>query len=153
MFDFKRILVPVDFSECSKQALDYATTLAERVGADVDVLHAWTTPAYVSPYVAVQIDGGVSQTLEALAKSQASQEMERFLTGRRGPNGRGFGVRIEFGFEADTILAAAPRYDLLVMGTHGRTGFAHLMLGSVAERVVRRSPTPVLTVRSEKKAH
>lgn len=144
---FKRILVPVDFSPCSRRALDVAVDLARELGAKIDLLHAWTAPAYVSPYVAVQVSSeGPAKTLEDLAKEEAKKEMDRFLEGLTPPGAEPLGIRIEFGFEPDVILAAAKSYDLVVMGTHGRAGLAHLILGSVTERVLRRSTTPVLTV-------
>jgi universal stress protein A len=148
MREIRKLLVPVDFSSCSRTALEYAVSLAEKLGAEIDVLHAWTAPAYVSPYVAVQVStGGPSQTLETLAREEAEKEMSQFLASVPKPGGKEIGVRIEYGFEADVITSAAASYDLVVMGTHGRKGLAHLLIGSVAERVVRQCPVPVLTVR------
>ena len=149
MHAFRRILVPVDFSSCSRAALDVAVTLADQLGATIDVLHAWTAPAYVSPQVAVQISTeGQAQTLEQIAREEAQREMSEFLGSLPQPASGEIRMRIEYGFEAEVIIHAANDYDLVVMGTHGRKGLAHLFMGSVAERVVRQSLTPVLTVRS-----
>lgn len=149
MHAFRRILVPVDFSSSSRAALDCALVLADQLGATIDVLHAWTAPAYVSPHVAVQIGtAGQAQTLEQIAREEAQREMNAFLGDLPAPKSGEIRMRIEYGFEAEVIIHAAVDYDLVVMGTHGRKGLAHLFMGSVAERVVRQSLTPVLTVRA-----
>lgn len=150
MHGIKRILVPVDFSECSKAALEYAMFLGRHFGARVDVFHAWSAPAYVSPYLAVQInsDEDAPETLETVARNEANRKMRAFLEELALPEDRDVGIRIEFGLESDIIKTAAEHYDLIVMGTHGRTGLSHFFMGSVAEKVVRDAPVPVITVRA-----
>lgn len=150
MHQIQKILVPVDFSDCSRAALEYAYFLAQHFDAMVDVFHAWTAPPYVSPYLAVQISrrNGEPETLEALARGEASRQMEEFLKNTAPPSGLKVGVRIEFGIESDAIQAAAASYDLIVMGTHGRSGVSHFFMGSVAEKVIRNAPCPVITVRT-----
>jgi nucleotide-binding universal stress UspA family protein len=136
MFEVRRILAPVDFSPCSKKALEYATFLADKLGASVDVLHAWTLPAQGEA------------TLESLARENAEKEMEAFMKTCAMPAGMER-VRslVRFGAESATILETAKDYDLLVMGTNGRTGISRLLLGSIAEEVVRKASCPVVTVR------
>lgn len=153
MHAIKRILVPVDFSECSRAALQYALELAAHYDALVDVLHAWQAPAYVSPYMAVRLtkSGKASETLEILAFKQASEQMNSFVDGMKLPPGVKVGVRIELGLEDHSIVRAAKNYDLVVMGTHGRAGLSHFFMGSIAEKVTRSSPTPVITVRRTEK--
>lgn len=153
MKDIKRILVPVDFSGCSEAAFDYAIFLASHFSASIDVFHAWTAPAYVSPYLAVRVNSTPDgpETLEAIARTEAGRRMKEFLDKAKIPDNVQVGWRIEFGVESEVILDAAKDYDVVVMGTHGRSGLAHLFMGSVAEKVVRAASVPVVTVRSETK--
>jgi len=146
----KRILVAADFSECSRSALEFALGLAEQVGATIEVVHAWASPAYVSPSIAVTVAPDVpSSTLEVIAREEAGKSMDAFLASV--PTTQKVTGRIEFGPEAEVIVAIAEQFDLLIVGTHGRSGLAHFVLGSVAERIVRRSKTPVLTVPTRNK--
>lgn len=151
MHDVKQILVPVDFSSCSKEALDYALSLAGHFKARVDVFHAWSAPSYVSPYLAVRIntDAEGENTLENLARTEATKQMLDFVAAADVPEGVQVNLRVEFGIESDIIKVAAQDYDLIVMGTHGRTGLPHFFMGSVTEKVVRSAPTPVIIVRAK----
>lgn len=142
----KRILVPVDFSPCSKAALEHASFLAHRLGAELEVLHVWEPPTYVTPEMVVHMPGEKSRTLAEFVRTQSGQAMEALLASIE-RDGLVVHGRLETGAVVETILRAARENDLVVMGTHGRTGLSHLLLGSVAEKVVRRSPCPVLTVR------
>jgi nucleotide-binding universal stress UspA family protein len=145
---FTRILVPTDFSEPADAALEYAKTLAEKFGASLHLLHVFedpfTTGAFAAEmYVPVPLD----------TRDQLIAEATKHL-GTRVPVGdsaRFFATtEIVVGASAPTIVdyAMTKDIDLIVMGTHGRGGLAHLFLGSVAERVVRTAPCPVLTVHS-----
>ena len=141
---FNRILVPTDFSEPSDAALDYARTLADKFGASIHVLHiielhtsgAFSGESYIGPSL-----------YEMQLKEAQSKLAVRVLPADRARYGATSEVMT--GIAADTIVEFAEdqHIDLIVMGTHGRTGLAHLLMGSVAEHVVRRSPCPVLTVR------
>jgi nucleotide-binding universal stress UspA family protein len=147
----RRILVPVDFQEGSRAALVYAAFLAEPFHASIDVLHVWEPPHLVG--ADLLLHGSASpggQTLAQFARTHAGHEMEHFLSAieRRGTiRVRG---RLESGNVPRTIvqLAAETPYDLIVMGTHGRRGLERILLGSVAERVVRLAPCPVITLRA-----
>jgi nucleotide-binding universal stress UspA family protein len=143
---FARILVPTDFSDTSDSALEYARRVAERFGSSVHLLHVVEGPfaaaaagaeLYVPDAPAVQ----AAQFAEAKARLQL-----RLHTGE----GRAPGETSEIvtGSCARAILDVARDrgFDLIVMGTHGRSGMAHLLLGSVAEKVVRDATCPVLTV-------
>jgi universal stress protein A len=150
MFEVRRILAPVDFSACSRRALEYALGLAQKVDASVDVLHVWTLPAAVPTTAGVKSAQG-SGSLEAFARSEADRQMTEFLATVEAPaGGRAPRPIVRLGVEASAILEAAKDYDLLVMGTSGRTGISRILLGSIAEQVVRKASCPVLTVRGEK---
>lgn len=147
--NLKRILVPVDFSPSSRLALDYALALAERFQASVDVLHCWEVPAYLRPDLTVW-SGEVSVTLADHARREAEKGMQEFLADAKSKGSLPVASRIVAGAPYATILAACDESgcDLVVMGTHGRTGLSHLVLGSVAEKVVRHAKCPVMTVRA-----
>jgi nucleotide-binding universal stress UspA family protein len=150
MFAPKRILVPTDFSAGSCAALDHAAGLAERFGATVVALHVWQPPALMRADDAVSLGGGQSyQTLADLARTRVASEMDAFLAPLAANEGLWFRRQIAMGNAGDTILAVADEgeFDLIVMGTHGRTGLKRVILGSVAEKVTRRASCPVLTIR------
>jgi universal stress protein A len=147
MTAIRRILVPVDFSEPSRAAFDYAAGVARAFGATLDVLHVWEVPAFVPPGTVAVGPAGVS--LVELVKTSAENALDDFVSNarRRGIEVRS--ARTELGAPAHVIADAAAKgeYDLVVVGTHGRTGMSHALIGSVAERVVRHAPCPVLSVR------
>ena len=141
----KRILVPTDFSATADAALEYAYTLAERLGATVQLLHVLDDPLMNA--------GGVTEACldeTPLMRGALLRDARSRIAHRSVHEGM---VRVEgdvlFGHGASTIAeyAAERGIDVIVMGTHGRTGLAHLLIGSVAERLVRVAPCPVLTVR------
>lgn len=134
MQPIQRILCPVDFSPVSAKALAYAERLAAGSRAELVLLHAFDVPASHT-YADIQnpSDPAVRQQLEGLPLSLAATKPVRVL--HAGPPG-----------EVICWLAEQSACDLVVMGTHGRTGLKHLLLGSVAEYVVRHARCPVLTV-------
>lgn len=138
-----RILVPVDFSPCSAAALEYAAALAAKLDASVDVLHVWQSPALAA------LDDAV-HPLVVFTQTQAGQSMKAFLRAleQRALPATLVHGRLATGEPASTILhiAREGRFDLIVMGRHGRGVWSHLLVGSVAERVSRKSPIPVLTL-------
>jgi universal stress protein A len=146
---FERLLCPIDFSECSDAALEYALNLAERFDGHVDVLHAQATPASLSPELSVWADSGQSQ-LGAVIEQHAQEQMKALMAKLEARFRGRITAEVVVGEPVLAILerAAQRDYDLIVLGTHGRTGLAHLVLGSVAERVLRRAPCAVLTVRA-----
>jgi nucleotide-binding universal stress UspA family protein len=146
----QRILVPVDFSQCSWAALEHARYFAERYQATVHVLHVWETPPYVDPRTTDDLSRP-RQTLVEFVHTAAGQEMKRLLAELERAESVEVYCRLESGDPCDTIVrVAAEGYDLVVMGTHGRKGLTHLLLGSITERVVRRARCPVLTVRARR---
>jgi nucleotide-binding universal stress UspA family protein len=142
-----RILVPVDFSPHTTRVIEYAISLASRLNAEIEFFNvvedpfqtgAWPTEIQVTAYAEL-MDGFVEQArghLRPLRKRAAERGVEAHTS-------------VLIGRPATAILdhAIAGHFDLIVMGTHGRTGIRHAVIGSVAERVVRRSECPVLTVR------
>jgi nucleotide-binding universal stress UspA family protein len=148
----KRVLVPVDYSPFSRAALEYAGFLANAFAAEVDVVHVWDRPSYVSDDVVVQGRDGRRRSLSEMILANAQREMTDFLA--EAPNAQGTATvelpkyRLLSGEPVSTLLAEVEKgaHDLVVLGTQGRTGLKHLLLGSVAERLVRLSPVPVITV-------
>jgi nucleotide-binding universal stress UspA family protein len=153
MSAIRKILVPVDFSAGARAVVDYAARLALRVGASVELLHVWTPPSLIPDRLLViapdQKGDGV--TLEDLAQARAHTEMKELEVLLRQHGIENARVHVVIGDPAHEIIRLAERagIDLIVMGTHGRTGLTHLLLGSVSEKVLRRAPCAVLTVRSD----
>lgn len=136
----RRILVPVDFSLRSQIAVDYALGQARRNRSVVQLLHVWEPDARLS-------QSGRAVLLDNFAKSRAGDAMKSYLEAVEN-NGVRVMARLEEGDLVETIVAVASEgFDLIVMGTHGRTGWSHLVHGSVAEKVVRQAPCPVTTIR------
>lgn len=146
MSDFRTILVPVDFSSHASSALKLAVRMAQDSSATVHVLHAYALPlALNSPYP-VKIPESV---LEAL-REEAARKLEETLD-EVSASGVKFEKHLVQASPAAGIVDAARdlEVDLIVMGTRGLTGLAHVLLGSVAERTLRAAPCPVLTVKSD----
>ena len=146
--DIKRILVPTDFSPAGRPAIEAACSFARRFGAMIDLLHVWELPVAIAPAMLLTPPVGPPLAAAEFIRGHAGQEMERLVGQLRAP-GLEVRGRLESGHPAETILriAESDGADLIVMGTHGRTGISHLLMGSVAERVVRRATCAVLTVR------
>jgi nucleotide-binding universal stress UspA family protein len=143
--DWKRICCPVDFSDASRAAMEVAADLARRAGADLVLLHAYPVPGYTFP------DGSVvasPKMLQDLADG-AERHLESWRLEAEPIAARPVRIVKVAGEPASEIVAFArdERIDLLVLGTHGRSGLEHALMGSIAERVVRRAHCPVLTVR------
>ncbi len=143
MTPIREILVATDFGECSKPALDTAVDLAEKLGAHLTVMHSYEIPSYVYTGGAFSSVDLVTP-LEEAAQKCLDDTMKPVR--ERAPRA---GAMLRRGPPWEQILDAAKelRADLVVVGTHGRRGLSHALLGSVAEKVVRLSPVPVLSVR------
>lgn len=140
-----KILVSTDFSKPSEHALDYAIGLAQKLSAEVIVLHAYELPMVGFP------DGTLLATAEVANQIITSaQTLLEKTVGTRKDRGVKITPLLRNGDPRDEILATAKGVgaDLIVMGTHGRRGLARALMGSVAEAVVRTAECPVLTVRS-----
>lgn len=139
----RNILCPVDFSEASDDAVRYAAELAEQLQAKLFLLHSFQLPVYAAQVGAPLAPTDLIEGLPQQLQQQLDELRDRIAT----PGLQIEGEVVE-GVPYVKILeqAEAVDADLIVMGTHGRTGLAHLLIGSVAERVVRLSERPVLTV-------
>ncbi len=139
-----RILVATDFSPQSEEAVHRALELAEALHAEVTLLHAWFAPIYAMP------DGStiVPDPTSIAEMATRSHDQLEALRERLAKPGLKLSARVVEGPPAETIarVADGEHFDLLVVGTHGRTGVRRLLLGSVAEHVLRTAHTPVMTV-------
>jgi len=148
MKELKKILCAVDFSDMSKIVASYANTFGEKFGSEVIVL-------YVAPsltqYVGFHVPPASIETFVGEIVSGAEKKMDVFVQ----ENFEGIQVRgvVKTGYPAEEILDLADSecVDMIVMGTHGRTGIDKILFGSVAEKVVKSSNVPVLTIRPEQK--
>jgi len=141
------ILVPVDCSEGSRAALQYASEFAQRLRARFDVLRVHSEASDSTDKVILSRRlVGKPQSLRDYLRGCSEKELRAFVAHTRGVRPRKVFVRV--GSPAEEIASVARGYDLVVMGTHGRTGFSHAVLGSVAERVVRTCLRPVMTIRA-----
>ena len=149
MIQLKKILVPTDFSDFSKPALDYGCALVARFESELHLVHAVQDPAVYAPEPSMLAAESVAQHAEEL-EAFATQELAK-LPGDDWDNGKPIVRATRHGSPFFEILQYAKDndIDLIVIGTHGRTGLKHVLLGSVAERVVRKAACPVLTVRPE----
>jgi nucleotide-binding universal stress UspA family protein len=146
---FTKILAPTDFSEDSKLALSYAITLAEKFSSEIIVVHV---DQPLAPVMVSELNPGLDvSTMNRIAEEgrlMALKELDGATARLResGVKARGL-MRVGAPFLEIINAAQGEAADLIVMGTHGRTGLAHVLMGSVAERVVNKAPCPVLTVR------
>jgi nucleotide-binding universal stress UspA family protein len=143
--DIKKIIIPTDFSENGSHAMEYGVQLAKQVGAKVLLLHVIPLGTYVSAASSAPLPAEAIDALAATARTNLSDQGKKLS--------KAYGVPIDVlvvdgpAPAAIAELAKAQSADLIVMGTQGRTGLKHVLLGSVAEHVVRHSSIPVLTVR------
>lgn len=157
MTTFHRILVPTDFSDCSHAACDLASQLATRFGATIDLLHvdepaAWQ--GFVIPELVVSMPNEASSSLHEFVQTRTQRALEHLVESLQRAGVMQVRHRTEVGEPGGVItrIVEEEPFDLIVMGTHGRKGFERLMMGSVAERVVRQARCPVLTVRARDEA-
>jgi nucleotide-binding universal stress UspA family protein len=142
----QRVVCPIDFSDFSKRAFEHALAIATWYGARVKVLYVHHVPSSAASLIpGVPLEPVQALVLTPEDYQQLLREVEAFV---RGPGTTGVPVeyRVSQGDAATEILAEARAADLLVMGTHGRTGFEHLVLGSVTEKVLRKTACPLLTI-------
>jgi len=146
---WKKICCPVDFSDPARAALQAAAQLAATFGAELALFHAYQLPGYTLPEGSVVASPKMLQDLADQAEAHLN-EWKRLAEGMGAPRVTTAKAVGEPALEI-VEFAREGAYDLLVVGTHGRTGLRHALLGSTAERVVRRAGCPVLTVHPEGK--
>ncbi|HYQ02634.1 MAG TPA: universal stress protein [Polyangiaceae bacterium] len=139
---FERILVASDFSDSSQRALELALGIAEKFGAELTLMHSWEAPDYsyaAGLYLSTDVVAPIENAAIARLEEASAELKQRFPAAKS---------LLRSGSAWEEVLAAAKeiKADLIVMGTHGRRGIERALLGSVAEKVVRLSPVPVLTV-------
>lgn len=142
---FRRILVPHDFSDAAARALKEAVALAATHEGKLILQHV-----IVPFYMPAELPFGLaSDTLPNPASfiPEMTKRLETLAKKAVGSSGVKYAIRVEVGDPSTAILDAARGADVIVMATHGRSGLAHLLIGSVAEKVVRHATTPVLTIR------
>ena len=142
------ILVPVDFSETSEAALEYAVSLARPLGARLVVMHAYELPIYGFP------DGALVASVEVATRLMNSAQvgLDAMVAKWRGEARIDTVLRQGVPWEEVHAVAEDVDADLVIIGTHGRRGIARALLGSVAEKILRTSSRPVLTVHAEHRA-
>lgn len=142
MNTWRHVLVATDFGEASSNAIELGIALALRFEAELTLMHVCELSGY--PYAEPILTPANLAAIQEAAATRLAVALEEVK--RRIPRAKS---RLQLGRPADEILAAiaALKPDLVVMGTHGRRGVSHLLFGSVADKVVRHSPAPVLTTR------
>ena len=152
MPQFKTILLTTDLSENARAAAPYALDLASKYGGTVHLVHVFEDLMYTG----VMVDGNMGYDptpfLEQAEKDKKAQltALAASLSATAPAGVRVLPVYIKGNANAEVLkYAAAQQADCIVMATHGRTGFSHLLFGSVAEKIVRTSPCPVLTIKPE----
>lgn len=147
MITLQRILMATDFSESSKEALNYSVYLARSLGSTLYLLHVFEPPFYSPTGVSITLRPEVDQWIRDL-RAEESKRLN-LLTDEVRQQGAKVHPMFKEGTPFLEILKTAGEIpaDLIVLGTHGRTGLTHFLMGSVAERVVRKAACPVFTVR------
>ena len=148
MIEIQKILVPCDFSASGNKALQYGCELAEKFDADLHLLNVREDAhaAFVDPELSVIPLGELMQEQHKLAVEKLQSMPESGISSERTVVRN---VRAGTPFVEIIQYASEQDIDLIVIGTHGRTGLVHMLLGSVAEKVVRKAGCPVLVVRTE----
>ncbi len=141
LLKLNRILVPVDLSEASLNALHYALPFAKLFGAEITLLHVVTPPVYPQEF-------GYTGLTEVEQSTDAKRRLDRMAKAQI-PKGIKLVKLVSIGIASAEIVETAKtsQIDLIIATTHGYTGLKHVLLGSTAERVIRHAPCPVLVVR------
>jgi len=144
MKQFKKLLIATDFSELSTAAIEFGRSLISRYKAKLYIIHVVDN----LPTMAMRTTELTADTVAHNAETRAKKELKNFIAPRlKGMKNVSTVVKIGEAHEEIVNFAKKQKVDLIVLATHGRTGLAHVLIGSVAEKVVRHSPVPVLTVK------
>lgn len=150
MREIRHILAGIDYSEYSREAARYAVTLAEKLGAHLHFLHVVEYEPYIGSGFGVSFTAPLKQYISKQheQQQQSMEEMKRFV-GEFENRGVSVDYLVAVGNPRVEIIRVAKeiKADLIVVGTHGRRGISQMIIGSVAEKVIRRATCPVLTVK------
>jgi universal stress protein A len=147
MVSFKNILFPTDLSENSKEAMKYATSLAEHYDASLHIIHVTLG---VNQYLAYDVNVYIPDDIKQNERKKLEDNLKKLP-----PDEMGTPTSVKHEILEGLPVPEISQYikdnniDLVVMGTHGHTGLKHLIIGSVAENIVRSSPVPVLTIHAK----
>lgn len=143
---FSNILIPTDFSDSSKHALHYGIGFAKRFNSALDMLHVTESLPFPA---GVDYEGFEVANVASVLHEQAEQGFEQLVreTPDLGDLRHTTNIRAGVAYMEIINFAAEQKSDLIILATHGRSGLSHFLMGSVAEKVVRNSPCPVLTVK------
>lgn len=145
---FKRILCPVDFSQFTHEIVNYAVDLAKKYGAELHVMHVVPNMTYFTPYESFLTPENLV-AVERNIQDEVERDFKKLLKGQSVPAKTV--IRTGAPFVEIIDYAKTESIDLIVMGTHGRGAIEHILIGNVAEKVVRKSPCPVMTIRPKGK--
>ena len=149
MIKLDRILVPTDFSDFSRPAMQYGCAIAARFSAELHLLHVVPDPAMLVPEAAAFSVETMQAQSESLVKDAQATLHALPPDGWENEKPIVREVRVGAAFMEIIDYAREHSIDLIVIGTHGRSGLMHILMGSVAERIVRKASCPVLTVKPE----
>lgn len=146
---FSRILVPVDFSEFTDDIVRYATEIAQRFGSSIHLIHVIPNMDYFTPYESFMAAENMV-TVQKGVEAEVQRDLEKVAATITGIPVTKV-IRTGVSFVEIVEYVKSEHMDLVIMATHGRGGLEHIIIGSVAEKVVRKSPCPVLTIRPAKR--
>lgn len=146
MISIKKILVPTDFSETSRYAMQYAIEFAKSFNAELELVHVIFDESQIVAFYLPQV---TFQNLDQELEESAKKQMEQFLASFPELKDISYTVKMLKGTAFLEIIneAKESNVDLIIIGTHGRSGLEHVLFGSTAEKVVRKAPCPVFTVK------
>jgi universal stress protein A len=145
---FNKIVCPVDFSEFTDEIIAYGVSIAKKFDAVLHLLHVIPNLNYFTPYESFLTPENLV-TMERSIEKEIDKDFQKTIERIDIPVKKAIKTGVTFVEILDYIKTE--NIDLVVMGTHGRSGFEHILLGSVAEKIIRRAPCPVLTVRPKAK--
>ena len=145
---FTKILYPVDFSSYAEEILEYALAITNRFNSELHLIHVIPNLNYFTPYESFLTPENMA-SIESNIESEVDRDFDKLIKSVTVPVVKVIKSGVTFVEIIEYIKEAG--IDLVVMGTHGRSGIEHILIGSVAEKVVRKAPCPVLTVRPKDK--
>jgi nucleotide-binding universal stress UspA family protein len=141
---FKKILCPIDFSEFTDEILEYALDITKKYSAELHLIHIIPNLNYFTPYESFFTPENLI-VVEKNMETEINKDFDAIVKKIDVPVKKI--IRTGVAFVEIIDYARSESMDLIIIGTHGRTGLEHILIGSVAERVIRKAPCPVLTVR------